>query len=153
MKFSTQEEYGLRCLLRIAKEDRGDGLTIPEISAAEGLSQANVAKLLRILRMGGFIESSRGQAGGYKLAKKPEEIVIAPVLSALGGRLFESSFCLDHAGVDNICTHSIDCSLRSLWRAVQKAVDSVTMNLTLRDMMNSEEEVKSVVETLIEETG
>ncbi len=150
MKFSAQEEYGLRCLLRIAKESPDDGLTIPEISAAEGLTQANVAKLLRILRMGGFIDSSRGQTGGYKLAKKPEEILIAPVLSALGGRLFESSFCFDHSGVDSICTHSIDCSVRSLWRAVQNAVDAVTMKLTLRDMMNSEEQVQSVVTPLVE---
>lgn len=151
MKFSSQEEYGLRCLLRIAKVSPAEGLTIPEISSAEGLTQANVAKLLRILRMGGFIESSRGQTGGYKLSRKPEEIIVAQVLNALGGRLFESSFCLDHAGVDNICTHSIDCSLRSLWRAVQNAVDSVTMNLTLRDMMNSEEKVKSFVGGVVEE--
>jgi len=150
MKFSAQEEYGLRCLLRLAKQKPEEGLTIPEISAAEGLSQANVAKLLRILRTGGFIESSRGQTGGYKLAKKPEEIIIAQVLSELGGRLFETSFCFDHAGADNICTHSIDCSVRSLWRAVQSAVDSVTMKLTLRDMLHSEEKLQNVVTPLIE---
>ena len=36
MKFSTQEEYGLRLLLRIAKSDSSNGLTIPELSEIEG---------------------------------------------------------------------------------------------------------------------
>jgi len=50
MKFSAQEEYGLRCLLRIAGSKSPNGLTIPEISTVEGLTQANTAKILRILR-------------------------------------------------------------------------------------------------------
>ena len=57
MKFSTQEEFGLRLLLRIAKSDSSPGLTIPEISELEGISIANAGKILRILRLAGFIES------------------------------------------------------------------------------------------------
>jgi Rrf2 family iron-sulfur cluster assembly transcriptional regulator len=49
MKFSTQEEYGLRLLLRIAKSDSPNGFTIPELSEVEGLSAANTAKILRAL--------------------------------------------------------------------------------------------------------
>ena len=47
MKFSTQEEYGLRLLLRIAKSDSPNGLTIPELSEVEGLSAANTAKIFQ----------------------------------------------------------------------------------------------------------
>lgn len=152
MKFSTQEEYGLRCLLRIAKNESGDGLTIPEISQLEGLTQANVGKLLRILRMGGFIESSRGQSGGYKLALPPAKIRVGDVLAVLGGRLFEPTFCLDHSGADNICTHSIDCSIRSLWKAVQNSVDSVLNRTYLSDLIASEQDtfyhVSSVSESI-----
>ena len=61
MKITAQEEYGLRILLRIARASNSDGLTIPEISEAEGLSTHNVAKLCRILRLAGFIRSSRGK--------------------------------------------------------------------------------------------
>jgi DNA-binding IscR family transcriptional regulator len=46
MKFSTQEEYGLRLLLRIGKSDSEKGMTIPELSEQEGLSEANVGKIL-----------------------------------------------------------------------------------------------------------
>jgi DNA-binding IscR family transcriptional regulator len=55
MKFTAQEEYGLRILLRIAQSHSPNGLTIPEISQLEGLSQANTAKILRVLRLGDLL--------------------------------------------------------------------------------------------------
>ena len=64
MKLSSSEEYGLRCLLQLARQAPGHSLTIPEISQAEGITHHNVAKLLRILRQGGFVASARGQQGG-----------------------------------------------------------------------------------------
>ncbi len=143
MKFSTQEEYGLRCLIRIAKSQ--NGLTIPEISELEGLSTAHVGKLSRILRLGEFIESSRGQTGGYKLARPSDEIIIGNVLAALGGKLYESSFCDVHSGLPKICTNSIDCSVRSLWSTVQSLLDSVLDKLTLKDLLGKEDEVSSLV--------
>ncbi len=152
MKFSTQEEYGLRCLLRIGKSKSPNGLTIPEISDLEGLSQANVGKLLRTLRLGGFIDASRGQSGGYKLAKPAEEIIIGEVLAVLGGRLFEEDFCSSHTGIENICTNSIDCSIRSLWRTIQTLVDSVILKTTLKDLLGKEEDVKVLVNGFIEES-
>ena len=54
MKLSSQEEYGLRCLLRVGREGDGASLTIPELSRAEGISEPNVAKMMRVLRRGGF---------------------------------------------------------------------------------------------------
>lgn len=140
MKFSAQEEYGLRCLLRIGKSK--NGLTIPEISQLEGLSTANVGKLLRILRLGGFIESARGQNGGYKLVKQPNEIIIGDVLTVLGGKFYENDFCNDHSGAAPICANSIDCSVRSLLKTMQNMFDQVLSKITLRDMLGNEEEVK-----------
>jgi Rrf2 family protein len=152
MKFSSQEEYGLRCLLRIGKSKSANGLTIPEISEQEGLSNANVAKLLRTLRIGGFIEAARGQTGGYKLAKAADEIIIGDVLVVLGGKLFEEDFCSSHSGIENICTNSIDCSIRSLWRTVQTVVDSIVLKITLKDLLGKEEEVKIFVNSFVEES-
>jgi Rrf2 family protein len=139
MKFSTQEEYGLRCLIRIAKlEPFKKGLTIPEISQSEGISQHNVAKILRLLRLGGFLESERGQSGGYTLARPAKEIYINEVLYTLGGRLYDETFCDSHSGIADICTNSIDCSVRSVWKLIQQAVDNVVSNLTLHDLLGRE---------------
>ncbi|GIK20646.1 MAG: Rrf2 family transcriptional regulator [Ignavibacteriota bacterium] len=151
MKFSSQEEYGLRLLLRIGKSDSEKGMTIPELSEAEGLSEANVAKILRTLRLAGLVESSRGQTGGYKLARSSKEILVSDVLTSLGGKLYESSFCDLHAGVENICTHSIDCSIRSLWKTVQTMLDGLLSKITLKDLLGSEEQVEILVTNLSEE--
>ena len=123
MKLTANEEYGLRCLVRIGYAGEGGSLTIPEMSQAEAVSPAYAAKILRVLRKGGFVKAARGKDGGYTLARPAEAIVIGDVMDALGGRIFESSFCDSHSGQAAICTRSVDCSVRSLWRAVQVAVD------------------------------
>ena len=145
MKFSTQEEFGMRLLLRIAKSDSSHGLTIPEISELEGISIANAGKILRILRLTGFIESARGQTGGYKLKKPANEIIVNDVMTALGGKLYESGFCDLHAGIENICTNTIDCSIRSLWRTIQTMLDNVLSKITLQDLLGKEEDVDILV--------
>jgi Rrf2 family protein len=150
MKFSTQEEYGLRLLLRIAKSDSPNGLTIPEISELEGLSAANVGKILRIMRLSGFIESARGQTGGYKLNKPADQIPIGDILTSLGGKLYESGFCDTHSGIENICTNSIDCSIRSLWKTVQTLLDDVLSKISLQDLLGKEEDVDLLVTNFAE---
>ena len=138
MKISTVEEYGLRCLLRIGRQGNGNCLTIPQISAAEQLTNHNVAKLLRILRRGGYVKSIRGQAGGYVLAKPADQIVVGEVLALLGGRVYdEAAFCTRYSGVQKSCAHSIDCSIRSLWSQLQHAIDQVVSNTTLQDLLAS----------------
>ena len=143
MKLSSQEEYGLRCLLQVARHDPEGSVTIPEIARIEGLSIPHVAKLMRSLRRGGFVKSVRGQAGGYKLARPPDHINIGEVLAWLGGRLFEPSFCSLHAGMAKLCTHTVDCSIRSLWQSVQHVVDQVLGKVTLSDLLGGEQQRSS----------
>jgi Rrf2 family protein len=143
MKLSAQEEYGLRCLLQVARRASEESMTIPEIARIEGLSIPHVAKLMRQLRRGGFVKSARGQAGGYKLARPPTHINIGEVLAWLGGRLFEPSFCTIHSGVAKLCTHSVDCSIRSLWQSIQLVVDQMLGKVTLHDLLGDERQVIS----------
>src|ERR1700681_2047227 len=98
MKLSANEEYARRCLVRLGYAGEPGGLTIPEISHAEGVSPAYAAKILRVLRKGGFVTAARGKEGGYTLARPAESIVIGDVMDALGGRIFESNFCATHSG-------------------------------------------------------
>src|SRR6202521_1421304 len=148
MKLSANEEYGLRCLVRLGDPGQNGGLTTPEISLAEGVSPAYAAKILRVLRKGGFVKAARGKEGGYTLARPAQSISIGDVIDALGGRLFESDFCDSHTGQAAICTRSVDCSVRSLWRAVQVAVDQVLSRATLRDLLQNEEQVNVWVKTI-----
>lgn len=141
MKLSSQEEYGLRCLLQMARHGNGGSLTIGELSRGEGISAPNVAKIMRILRRSGFVTSMRGQAGGYTLARPVDQITVGEALSALGGRLFDSTFCDRHAGSESSCTHLPDCSIRPVLRTLQDVMDQVLGKLTLKSLLCSEREM------------
>ncbi len=153
MHFSAQEEYGLRCLLHLASRGPGASLTLQEISTAEGISVPYTAKMMRILREGGVVTSVRGQAGGYRLARPAADITVSEAMDVLGGRLFEGKFCDDHAGREDTCTHSIDCSIRSLWRTMQSVVDRLLAKTTIQDLVRSEEQMDSFVQDLVVLTG
>ncbi|MGH9558883.1 MAG: RrF2 family transcriptional regulator [Bryobacteraceae bacterium] len=138
MKLTAHEEYGFRCLVQIGKCGEGGSLTIPEISEAEGISPSYAAKLLRMLRRGGFITSARGKAGGYSLARPANRVIVGEVLAALGGKMFDEDFCEIHAGQADVCAHTVDCSIRTLWHRVQVALDQVLGNTTLQDLLRDE---------------
>jgi Rrf2 family protein len=134
MHLLAQEEYGLRCLVQLARHRDSTPLTIPEIAAAEGLSPEYTAKLMRALRQGGLVMSTRGAAGGYRLARRAEEVTAWEVLEELGGSLFPEGFCDSHPGSLRDCVHSTACSIRSLWRSVEGAVRGVLEHVTVAEL-------------------
>lgn len=137
MKITAQEEYGLRILIRIASCRDKDGLSIPQLSEAEGLSSHYIAKLTRLLRMRGLINSTPGNKGGYVLAGSTKDLPISRVLKALSGSLYDESFCGLHMGTLKLCTNSVDCSVRSLWQTVQYSLDQLLDRITLDDLVTS----------------
>ena len=149
MKITAQEEYGLRLLVRIASCKSTEGMSIPQLSEAEGLTSPYVAKLTRILRLAGFINSTPGYIGGYVLANPAKEIIINDVLKALGGPLFDEGFCGNHSGTMKFCTHSVDCSTRSLWQMIQYTIDQLLDKVTLYDLINSEKASTNILEQLL----
>jgi len=124
-------------------------MNIPQLSDAEGLSSHYVAKLTRLLRMGGFINSTPGNKGGYVLALPAQEIPINNVLKTLGGAIYDKEFCASHAGALKLCTHSIDCSSRSLWQMIQFILDRFLDQVTLYDLINTEKESAKVFEQML----
>ena len=135
MKFSSSEEYGLRCLLNLsAAYDKGESLTIPEISNKEQIPEHTVAKILRELRLGGFLVSERGHLGGYSLSRPPEEINIGNVLKTLGGKLYEDETCKKYSGLSETCVHTKNCKVRRLWEFLQQTFDEVLSDITLKDL-------------------
>jgi Rrf2 family transcriptional regulator, iron-sulfur cluster assembly transcription factor len=151
MKITAQEEYGLRILIRIAGCKDKEGMSIPQLTEAEGLSSHYIAKLTRILRMEKFINSTPGNKGGYVLAKPAKEIPIKQVLEALGGVLFDKEFCGLHTGGLKLCTNSVDCSARSLWQMIQLTLDQLLDKITLHDLVNTEKESTVFLKSLLEQ--
>jgi Rrf2 family protein len=137
MQLLAQEEYGLRCLLELARHG-ALARTIHEVAAAEGLSPDYAAKLLRELRRGGLVQSTRGAAGGYRLAREAAAITAWDAIAVLGGALFPDGFCECHPGRAERCVRSRDCALRAIWRAADDAVRAVLSRVTLADLVASE---------------
>lgn len=146
MKITAPEEYGIRCLLALGRE--GEPLSIPEISAAEGLSQPYVGKLLAMLKAAGLVESERGRGGGYRLALPPEEITIQMVMRALGEPMFrDDDFCQRYSGTetDGTCVHHNACSIRGLWSILEQSTRKVLQRITLADLSQCEGHVAELV--------
>ncbi len=141
MKVSAQEEYGLRCLLQLARRQKaGDRhpLTLSEIAREEGLSVPNVAKLIRRLRKAGLVRSVLGRTGGYTLARGAEDMSVAEALAALGGKLYDTDYCGKFAGDQAVCTHMGDCSIRSLWGVLESLVERILGKTMLSELICSE---------------
>lgn len=135
MKLSAHDDYGIRLLLRIARGEADTCMTTAILAEREGMSMSHVGKVLRLLRDGNFVESTRGNCGGYKLTRGPEEMVVGEVLAALGGRLFDDGYDEVAAPGELLCTGSVDCGARALWQMVQFRLDGLLGSLTLADLM------------------
>ncbi len=116
-------------------------MTTPEIAEREGLTQAHVHKLMRLLRRGGLVKSVRGRKGGYQLARPAEQINVGAVLASLGDSLYSSDFCGEHTGNERTCVRNDDCSIRSLWIAVDRAVQRALQSTKLSDLLRTEPEM------------
>lgn len=132
MKLSAQEEFGVRCLITIAKNG---SMTIPALAAKEGISQSHVAKILALLKRSGYVTSTRGQIGGYTLSRSASEMLLKDVLSELGGKIYREDFCDRFTGLEKVCVHDADCSILPLWMSIQKAIDVALNGLTLQDLL------------------
>jgi len=139
MHLSSQEEYGLRCLLQLARHDGVAPMRIQEIAEAEGLSPEYVAKLMRVLRNGELVSSTRGAAGGYHLARPATEISLWDAIAVLGGPLFPDSFCESHPGALRDCVHTPGCSIRSLWTSLNGLLRSALSTITVEDLKGDQQ--------------
>ena len=142
MKFSTTEEYGLRCMLQMAKKGPNGMMTLVEISQKEGLTTAYVAKIMSILRKAGLVQSLRGQSGGYQLSRAPQEINVNEVMEALGGKFFSrEEVCSTPMGEHEVCVHTMDCAIRSLWTGLSSTLTNYLEKCHLSDLVTTEPEM------------
>ena len=137
MKITAQEEYGLRCLLQLAHAPEGQLTTVKEVAKQEGLSDAYVEKLLRLLGRAGLVHSVRGMKGGYTLNRPASQITLGEVVRCLGGMETTEHICQEHTGQQDICVHFNDCGVRSVWAGmttyIRRYLDQTTLDLLLEN--------------------
>ena len=143
MKITAQEEYGLRCLLQLARMPQGQIVSVKEIAAKEGLSSANVEKLLRILSRAGLVHSVRGLKGGYILNRPPAQVTLGEVIRALGAMQTTDHICTVFTGKETACVHFSDCGIRSVWSGLTNYIQSFLDRTTLASLLDNEYTVAS----------
>lgn len=145
MKISAQEEYGLRCLLQLARADsHGESLTLGQIAELEGISVANAGKLMWILNKAGLVQSQRGIKGGYRLARPAESIRLNQVISVLDSESVETH-CKSYAGVLDSCVHTGDCGIRPVIVELHQIVNQALSEITLSQLLGTEATVDAVL--------
>jgi len=145
MKISAHEEYGLRCLVQLARaEMAGESLTLTQIAEREGLSVANAGKLMWILNKAGLVRSQRGTKGGYSLARPAGEIRLNEVIRVLDEDTVDH-FCKTHAGVLDVCIHTSDCGIRPVIVGLHEIVQNALSEITLAQLVGSEAKVDAML--------
>jgi Rrf2 family cysteine metabolism transcriptional repressor len=134
MKLSTKGKYGVRAVFEIARNYGKGPITIKEIADRQGISFSYLEQILHRLGKAGLIESVRGPAGGYLLARKPEELTIGDIVRSLEGPI-ALSHCLE-PGEAGDCHQTDVCVARMVWAKVgakiEEALDSISFDDLLR---------------------
>ncbi len=134
MKITALEEYGLRCLVQLARHGAEAPLAAREIAAAEGLTVEYVTQLLVRLRHAGLVRSVRGSHGGFFLTRRPEAMTMGDVSRALGEPLLER-LCAAYTGTRTSCIHEgAACGILDFWTDIAGKVHGVLDGYTLRDL-------------------
>ena len=87
MKISTKGRYALRVMVDLALNSNEKYVTSKEISMRQEISNKYLEQIIAMLNKAGYLETARGNTGGYKLAKKPNEYKIGDILKATEGDL------------------------------------------------------------------
>lgn len=130
MKLSTKGKYGVRAVFEIARHYGNGPISIKEIAERQGISFSYLEQILHKLGKAGLIDSVRGPAGGYLLARKPSELTIGDIVRVLEGPI-ALSHCLE-PGESAECYQADDCVARMVWAKVgakiEEALDSISFN-------------------------
>jgi len=83
--FSKKCEYGLQAVLYLAAVSQNEVIRVEKISDELNIPKEFVSKILQSLREYGIIESKKGKAGGFTLAKAPSRIKLIDIVEAIDG--------------------------------------------------------------------
>ena len=134
MKLSLRGEYALRALI-VLGQNYGTGVVrIQTISEEQNIPQGFLAQILNDLKSGHFVESRRGVAGGYRLARPPSEITLAPVIRHIEGALAPVSCVSEKFYKKCSCPNESICAIRSVMIDVRAAILEIVDRVSIADL-------------------
>ncbi len=134
MRVSTRGDYASRALLSLALHGAETPTSVRDIAERTGLPQPYLEQILLALKGAGLVRSKRGVGGGYVLARPPEEISLAQIVSAVDGPIAAGDFGEPHT--DGACDHEGQCVLLAVWADVGETIRIHLQSYSLADMVD-----------------
>lgn len=130
MRLTRAGEYAVRCVLYLAKKEKGALVSRREVAEQTETPDQFLAKIVQQLAKAGIIEIIQGAAGGYRLLREPGEITLLEVVEQVIGGISLN----DCVARPQSCTRSATCSVHKVWvnaceqlRATLGAADFATL--------------------------
>lgn len=134
MKLSLRGDYALRALIVLA-EHYGRGIVrIQTISERQAIPKRFLEQILNDVKAGGFVESRRGIAGGYQLARPPEQITLSDLIRYVEGSLVALPPENVTQRIPGTGGNEVQLAIRSVLKEVREAILNVLGNVTLADL-------------------
>jgi Rrf2 family protein len=134
MKLSVRGEYALRALLALGLNHSAGVVQIQTIADQQRIPKKFLEQILHDLKRIGAVESKRGVAGGYRLARPPQHITLASVVRHIEGALAPVSCVSDRFYERCSCPDEARCPIRSVMKEVRDAVAKIMERVTLADL-------------------
>jgi Rrf2 family transcriptional regulator, iron-sulfur cluster assembly transcription factor len=135
-------------LADIAKHAGSDSVPLNVVAERQHLSAAYLEQLFAALRRAGLVESVRGRAGGYRLARPAAQIRIADIMMAVDEDTAMTR-CHGGKGSDGVgCVGGQRCLTHGLWDALGQHIQAFLTQVTLQDVLDGIPAVPSAVPVL-----
>ena len=143
MKLSVRSEYALRALIVLGETYEQGVVRIQTISERQNIPKRFLEQILNDLRSGGFVESRRGVAGGYRLARPPQEITLADLIHYVEDALPQTPTLGDRTGARGQRPDAMAAAIVSVVSEVRAAMRAVLEKLTLADLCERARKLRS----------
>jgi len=134
MKLSVRGEYALRALLVLGLNYDQQVVRIQTISEQQNIPKRFLEQILNDLKAAGIVESRRGLSGGYRLARRPEDITLASIIRHVEGALAPVSCVSERFYEKCTCPDESRCAIRSVMKEVREAVVKIMERVTVAEL-------------------
>src|SRR5689334_14814035 len=134
MKLSVRGEYALRALLVLGLNYDEQVVRIQTISEQQNIPKRFLEQILNDLKSAGVVQSRRGVAGGYRLARRPEQITLAEVVRHVEGALAPVSCVSERFYEKCSCPDEARCAIRSVMKEIREAIVRIAERVTIAEL-------------------
>lgn len=134
MKLSLRGEYAVRALLVLGLNYEQPVVRIQAISDQQNIPKRFLEQILNDLKSAGMVRSKRGVTGGYRLARRPEQITLASVVRHIEGALAPVSCVSEQFYEKCSCPDESRCAIRSVMKEVRDAIVAIVERVTIAEL-------------------